>query len=158
MHKCRAALPLVFALLLVGLAVGAHAEAVSGEPAAGTARVWFIRIANVAQIRFLAASPTVFANGVPVGALPAGTEFYRDFAPGTYRFTVEPYGQPTDQSETVTLTPGSQVFLQVQWAASWQFGAPPPNWGSSPNTFVITALSPHLAQAYMPSLTYLGGR
>jgi hypothetical protein len=147
-----------FLLALAAFAAGARAEAVPGGMPPGTARVWFMRIADVTNARYLGASPTIFANGMPVGAIPAGTAFYRDLPPGTYRFTVEPYGLPTEQSETVTLAPGMQVYLQVQWAASWQFGYPPREWGSAPNTFVITALSPRLAAAYMPSLTYLGGR
>jgi hypothetical protein len=39
-------------------------------------------------------SPMIYANGKPIGTIPENSEFYRDFAPGTHRFTVDPYGSP----------------------------------------------------------------
>ncbi len=74
--------------------------------------------------------------------------------PRTYRFTVQPYGLPTGQTDTVSLAPGSQTYLQIQWAGSWQYGYPEAGWGFKPNTFVVTTMSPQLAQAYLPTLTY----
>lgn len=62
------------------------------------------------------------------------------------------------QVATVQLAAWTQTYLQVQRAASWQFGFPEAGWGFAPNTFVITSISPQLAQAYFPTLAYLGPR
>jgi hypothetical protein len=58
--------------------------------APGTARVWFLRgwDAPSGQGYVFGATPIVFANDVSVGDLPVGSSFFRDFPPGTYRFTV----------------------------------------------------------------------
>jgi hypothetical protein len=118
------------------------------------ARVWFLRPAGSLNGNVWAAAPMIYANRAPVANIRAGTEFYRDFAPGTYRFTVQPYGLPTGEADTVHLAPGTQTYLQVQWAASWQYGYPQAGWGFAPNTFIIRTMSPQLAQAYLPTLTY----
>ncbi len=126
--------------------------------AAGTARVWFLRgwDAPSGQTYVYAATPSVFANGAPVGNLPVGSSFFRDFSPGTYTFTVEPYGLPTPQAATLQLAAGTQSYLQAQWVASWEFGYPEADYSFAPNTFAILAMSPQLAQAYLPTLSYLG--
>src|SRR5262249_7721026 len=56
--------------------------------ASGTARLWFLRgwDAPSGQNYVFAAAPEIYANGAPVGDLPVGTIFFRDFAPGTYKF------------------------------------------------------------------------
>ena len=159
---CRSRLvtsPLVGLCLLVLASLApqplvAAAEAQTSAPAPGTERVWFLRPAGSLNGNVWAAAPMIYANGTPVGDIPAGTEFYRDFPPGTYRFTVQSYGLPTGQADTVSLAPGSQTYLHVQWAASWQYGYPEGGWGFAPNTFVIQTMSPQLAQAYLPSLAY----
>ena len=128
--------------------------------APGTARVWFLRgwDAPSGQNYVYAATPSVFANGAPVGNLPVGSSFFRDFSPGTYTFTVEPYGLPTPQATTVQLAAGTQNYLQAQWVASWEFGYPEADYSFAPNTFAVMAMSPQLAQAYLPTLSYLGQR
>ena len=128
--------------------------------APGTARVWFLRgwDAPSGQNYVYAATPSVFANGATVGNLPVGTSFFRDFSPGTYTFTVEPYGLPTPQATTVQLAAGTQSYLQAQWVASWEFGYPEADYSFAPNTFAIIAMSPQVAQAYLPTLSYLGQR
>jgi hypothetical protein len=124
----------------------------------GTARVWFVRASDSPIGYVQAAAPMIFVNGSPVASLPIETSFFRDFAPGTYNFTVEPYGLPTAQVETVRLTAGRQTYLQVLWAASWQTGYPEAGWGFAPNTFNILTMPPQVAQAYLPTLAYLGRR
>jgi hypothetical protein len=83
--------------ILLGLAVFADcsmaAAAIAQEmqtPAVqpGMARVWFLRPAGSLNGNVWAAAPMIYANGAPIGDIPAGTEFYRDFRPGTYSFTV----------------------------------------------------------------------
>jgi hypothetical protein len=87
-----------------------------------------------------------------------GSSFFRDFSPGSYTFTVEPYGLPTPQATTVQLAAGTQSYLQAQWVASWEFGYPEADYSFAPNTFAVMAMSPQLAQAYLPTLSYLGQR
>jgi hypothetical protein len=129
-------------------------------PAAGTARVWFLRgwDSPSGQTFVFAATPVVYANGAAVGQLPIGSSFFRDFAPGTYTFMVEPYGLPTSQATTLQLAAGTQSYLQAQWVASWQFGYPEAGWSFAPNTFAIFPMGQQVAQAYLPTLTYLGQR
>ena len=128
------------------------AEAQTPAPAPGTARVWFLRPAGSLDGNVWAAAPMIYANGTPIGDIPAGTDFYRDFPPGTYRFTMQPYGLPTGQADTVQLAPGTQTYLQIQWVASWQYGYPEGGWGFASNTFGIRPMSPQLARAYLPTL------
>jgi hypothetical protein len=124
-----------------------------------TARVWFLRESEPVNGNALAAAPMIFVNGSPLGRSVAGTVFYRDLAPGSYTFTVEPYGGlPTGQADTVRLGPGTQTYLQVQWLPSWQVGYPEANWSANPNTFGILTMPPQLAQAYIPTMTNLGQR
>ena len=54
----------------------------------------------------------------PSVTFPTGTEFFRDFAPGTYTFTVEPYGLPTPQAVTLQLAAGKQG--SVSTCARWR--------------------------------------
>ena len=128
--------------------------------APGTARVWFFRgwDAPSGQKFVYAAAPELYANGAPLGDLRVGTSFFRDFAPGTYTFTVQPYGLPTPQATTLQLAAGTQTYLQAQWVASWQFGYPEADFSFAPNTFAVLTTSPQVAQAYLPTLTYLGQR
>jgi hypothetical protein len=128
--------------------------------APGSARVWFFRgwDAPSGQGYVYAATPSVFANGALVGDLPVGSSFFRDFSPGTYTFTVEPYGLPTPQATTVQLAAGTQSYLQAQWVASWEFGYPEADYSFAPNTFAVFPASPQVAQAYLPTLSYLGQR
>ena len=147
-------LSLIMLTELTPQAVAAAAEAQTPGGAPGMARVWFLRPAGSLNGNVWAAAPMIYANGAPIGDIPAGTEFSRDFRPGTYSFTVQPYGLPTGQADTVQLAPGAQTYLEIQWLASWEQGYPEAGWGFAPNTFGILTMSPQLAQAYLPSLTY----
>src|SRR5262249_35651326 len=139
-------------LWLVVLALGACAPqgptiAQTEVPplAPGMARIWFLRTSLPPQFRALQAfSPMIFVNDAPVAATAAGTGFYRDFAPGTYRFTVQPLGLPTPQATTVDLAAGTQHYLQVDWVASWTQGYPPASWSFAPNTFAILNMAPQV--------------
>jgi hypothetical protein len=124
----------------------------------GMARVWFLRGSITPNGAVQAFAPMIYANGAPVANIPIGTGFYRDFAPGAYRFTVEPYGLPTSQATVLQLAPGMQAYLQVDWVASWTQGYAPASWSFAPNMFAILTMAPQLAQAYLPTLSYLGER
>jgi hypothetical protein len=157
---------LLIALGVVGLAGCAPQATVTTSQAQipaiapGTARVWFFRgwDSPSGQSFVYGAAPTIYANGAPFGEIPTGTAFFRDFPPGTYSFTVEPIGLPTPQAANVQLTAGTQNYLQVQWVASWQFGYPEVDFSFAPNTFAVLTASPQVAQAYLPTLSYLGQR
>jgi hypothetical protein len=145
--------------LVVFTSLAPQRVAVAAEPqvpalAPGMARVWFLRPAGSLNGNVWAASPEIYANGARIGEIPAGAEFYRDFRPGTYRFAVQPYGLPTGAADSVQLAPGMETYLEIQWVGSWEEGHPEAGWGFSPNTFGILTMSPQLAQAYLPTLTY----
>ena len=89
----------------------------------------------------------IYTNGAPVAAIPTETAFYRDFAPGTYRFTVQTFELPTTQATSLQLAPGTEYFLDVDWIYR---GA---NWAGS---FAMLPMGTQLAQAYLPTLNYLG--
>jgi hypothetical protein len=153
---------LVFALCLAGLGLAspqaiAAPDAQSASGSSATARVWFLRPLDAISGDVMGAAPEVYANGAPLTALPAGTKFYRDLPAGTYRFTVQPYGQPTAAADTVRLAPGSETYLQVQWVPTWEEGYPDGS-GLDSHSFFVLTMSPQLAQAYLPTLTYLGQR
>ena len=157
---------LLLAIGLVTVADCAPEERVTASQAQipplapGMARVWFLRgwDAPSGQTYVFGADTVVYANGATVGSLRTGTSFFRDFAPGTYTFTVQPFGLPTPQATTLQLTAGEQAYLQAQWVASWQFGYPEADFSFAPNTFAIFTMSPQVALAYLPTLAYLGPR
>ena len=141
-------------------AAGAAASAIAAAEipsGSGAGRVWFLWPSESVVGYDTGAVPTIYVNGAPLGAIQAGTEFYRDFPPGTYRFTVDPFGVPTDQATTLQVTPGSQTFLQVQWSPAWQQGYAGGR-GQMHSSFFIVMMSPQLAQAYLPTLANLGPR
>ena len=163
MCRCRLMGPLALGLCLLVAAGCAPqspltaSQAQTPGMAAGMARVWVLRQSDPQSGNVEAAAPMVFANGAPVGRSRAGTVFYRDFAPGSYTFTAEPYGGlPTGQAATVSLAAGTQNYLQVQWIASWQFGYPEGTWSDKPNTFGVLTMSPELARDYIATMIYLG--
>jgi hypothetical protein len=134
-----------------------QAQVPPGKP--GTARVWFYRPSLTPQFGAVQAfDPMIYANGAPIAAIAAGTDFYRDFAPGTYRFTVQPLGLPTGQATTLQLAPGTLDYLYIDWISSWTQGYPEVNFNFGPNTFGILSAAPQVAQAYLPTLAYLGER
>lgn len=162
MPKCRFAMLMMLGLLLAVLAdcapdaIATAAPIPALEP--GMARVWFLRASDSPKGYVQAAAPMIFANGSPVSNIPTNADFFRDFPPGTHRFTVEPYGLPTEQAAVVQLAPGTQTYLQVLWAASWETGYPEAGWGFGANTFNILPMSAQTARAYLPTLTSLGRR
>jgi hypothetical protein len=164
MRICRPAAAMLVGLCLVVLAACAQSGPTISQAQAppikpGMARVWFLRASISPQFGAVQAfAPVIYANGAPVAAIAAGTGFYRDFAPGTYRFTVQPLGLPTPQATTVQLASGTESYLYVDWVASWTQGYAPASWNFAPNMFAILTIPTQVAQAYLPTLGYLGER
>ena len=89
----------------------------------GMARVWILRQEDPPGGDIEAARPMVFANGAPIAESKEGTALFHDFSPGTYKFTVQAFGTPAGQSDTVQLASGMQTYLQVQAVPNWQQGS-----------------------------------
>ncbi|HEV7994823.1 MAG TPA: hypothetical protein VGP52_01060 [Stellaceae bacterium] len=121
--------------------------------APGMARVWILRQANAPGGNVEAADPMVYVNGTPIAPSAAGTAYYRDFAPGTYRFTVQAYGTPTGLGDTYQLVPETQTYLQVMGVPNWQLGS-----SVGGGSFALLAMSPQTAMQYLPTMTDLGPR
>jgi hypothetical protein len=119
----------------------------------GMARVWFFRQADPPGGNVYAAAPTVYANGAPVGDINQGTAFFHDFPPGKYRFTVQPFGTPTREHDTLQLVPGTQSYIQIQWEPNWEA-----NRTGGGSSFTVLTSSPEVARQYLPTLTNLGQR
>ena len=119
----------------------------------GMARVWFFRQTDPVSGNVEAGSPIIYANGAPVGQIEQGTAFFHNFPPGKYRFTVQPFGTPTREHDTLQLEPGTQTYVQVQWEANWQA-----NRTGGGSSFTVLTSSSELAQQYLPTLTNLGQR
>jgi hypothetical protein len=95
----------------------------------------------------------VFVNGTPLAQSTEGTEFFHDFQPGIYRFTVQSYGTPTNYIDTLQLTPGTEAYVQVEPVPNWEVGSA--NGGGS---FIVATMSPQEAQTYMPMMRDQGQR
>jgi hypothetical protein len=128
-----------------------QAQAPPVEP--GMARVWFFRQTDPGRGNVEAARPMIYANGAPVGQIEQGTAFFHNFSPGKYRFTVEPYGTPTREHDTLQLASGTQNYVQIQWEANWEA-----NRTGGGSSFTVLTSSPGVAQQYLPTLTNLGQR
>ena len=143
-------------LALVGCAPQSQVAASKAQVAPielGMARVWFFRQMDPTGGNVFAGTPIIYANGAAVGDLPQGTVFFHDFPAGKYRFTVQPYGTPTREHDTLQLAPGTQAYVQVQWEPNWEAGHT--GGGSS---FTVENSSPEVAQQYIPTLNNLGQR
>lgn len=102
------------ALVVVLIAMAGSALAASPDQAPpvapGQARVWFLRqLLPGEQFH----PPMLYVDGRPITTIGEGTTFYRDFAPGQYKFSVENCLPQSGSSQTMTLQPHTQYALQV---------------------------------------------
>jgi hypothetical protein len=152
----RQLLSIIIGLLILAgtmpAAIAAAPDAPMAAPSPGMARVWFLRPES-STIGAYGASPLIYANGASIGTLPVNSKFYRDFAAGTYRFTVERYGIPTGEAVTAQLTPGTQSYLEVQWLPTWEMG-----YAGKTHSFFILGMSAQIAQVWLPRLAYASQR
>jgi hypothetical protein len=127
---------------------GLQSYAAVAAQAPGTARVWFVRTKDPDEQY---GDPIIYANGQQVGRSIPGIAFYHDFPPGTYAFTVQSFGTPTNARDAVQLAPGSQTYLEVLWGGSWLVGS-----AGGATFFVRTLQPPQLGQAFVKMLTDQG--
>ena len=78
--------------------------------AAQQARVWFYRDLNPNAPM---ATPYVRIDGALAGVSRPGGASYRDVAPGRHQISVESYVNDGNQSRTVDLAPGAQLYAKV---------------------------------------------
>ena len=95
----------------------------------------------------------VYANGAALAQSAQGTVFFHDFQPGTYRFTVQPYGIPTSQVDTLQLAPGTEAYVQVVAEPAYYAGS-----SGTGVTFAVMTMAPQEAQVSMQSLRNIGQR
>ena len=120
-------------------------------PPAGLARVWFLRQYEPSESLW---TPMMFVNGAPMTPSMPGTIFYRDFAPGTYTFTVDSCGADVNQFPTVQLVSGAQYEYEIQSLESFK----PPDCPRGTGVFYVRPVQPRFLQLYLPQLAYLGPR
>jgi hypothetical protein len=120
--------------------------------APGMARVWVLRMPPQSGM-ITGAGPMVFVDGAPLARSPVYTVYYHDFRPGTYRFTVQPYGTPANLVDTVQLSPGMESYVQVQAVPNWQMGS---TVGGA--SFAVLTMAPAEAKSYLQTMKYLGER
>ena len=89
----------------------------------------------------------------PLARSAQGTVFFHDFQPGTYRFTVQPYGTPANLVATLQLAPGMEAYVQVQAVPNWEMGST-----AGGASFAVLTMSPAEAQPYLQMVTNLGQR
>jgi hypothetical protein len=159
MRRYRSPASIAICFSLMALAGPVAAQTATGSSASapplqsGMARVWVLRQPNSPYGNIEGADPVVYANGSPIAQSAPGTVFFRDFLPGTYRFTVQPYGTPANLVDTLQLAPGTQAYVQVQAVANWQEGSTVGGY-----SFAVLPMSPSEARAYMSDTAYLGPR
>jgi hypothetical protein len=154
MPKFRRLRPLLLGVLLFAgstPAMAAAPVAAIAEPA----QVWFLRPSSAASEIF-GAAPMIYANGAPIGTIPANSDFHRDYAPGTYSFTVQPYGIATGETTRLQLASGSRTYLEVQWVPNWEEGLPTVGPAPDSHSFYLINMPPQMARANLTGLTSLG--
>ena len=159
MPRYRLMQPLWFGFCLAVLAGCTPPNVTSSEAQAppvgpNVARVWFFRqMADPGLGNVDAGTPIIYANGSLIADIPQGSAFFHDFPPGKYWFTVQPYGTPTSEHDTLQLAPREQAYVQVQWEANWEA-----NRTGGGSSFTVLTSSSDVAQQYMPTLRNLGQR
>jgi len=113
----------------------------------GVARVWFLRQFQPGESMQM---PMIYVNGAPLASSQPGTRFFRDFAPGSYAFSVETCTQDFNQVAAPNLTAGSETYLEVQSLKTFR------SWDCVADTFYVRAIPAEWALRYIQQLTYLG--
>jgi hypothetical protein len=130
----------------VGLANATTPEQAPPIPP-GQARVWFARQLLPGSIM---TSPTVYVNGAPIAVSAQGTAFYRDFAPGQYKFTVENCLPQAGTAQAMTLQPNAQYLIEITQDDNGAWDCYPPQ------VSYLRQVPPQEAPNLLAPLTYLG--
>jgi hypothetical protein len=142
-----------FGLLALGIGMGPASAATPEQApplAAGAARVWFLRQLLPGTAMH---APMIYVDGAPIAESAEGTAFYRDFAPGTYRFSVENCLPEPGTSQTLTLRPNTQLALEV---TSDENG---PGFYCTPSQIsYLRPAQPQMLPYEFARLTYLGAK
>jgi hypothetical protein len=147
--------PCLGLLVLAGCATppsGTASQAPVSALQPGVARVWVLRQPSSPGGNIAASDPMVFVNGQPLAQSAPGTAFFHDFPPGTYSFTVQPYGTPTNFVDTLQLAPGMEVYVQVEGVPNWELGS------AGGASFVVMTMSPEEGKGYFQIMKNLGQR
>jgi hypothetical protein len=136
-------------MLLGGLMTPAFATNPEQAPPipAGQSRVWFARQLLPGSTQ---TSPQVYVNGAPIAISGQGTAFYRDFAPGQYKFTVENCLPQAGTGQDMTLRPNAQYLLEVTQDDNGAWDCYPPQ------VSYLRQVPPQEAAYLLTPLTYLG--
>ena len=156
MRKHRPMAPLWLGIGLLMLAGCAAQPTASQAPVPALqpnmARVWVLRTPSLGAVT-TGADPMVYVNGAPLAQSAQKTVFFHDLPPGTYRFTVQSYGEAPNQVDTLQLAPGTQAYVQVVAVPNYYLGS-----SASGASFELMTMAPQEAQASMVSLTNIGQR
>jgi hypothetical protein len=159
MRTHRLLAPLGFCLGLLVLAgcaappTGTASQAAAPALQPGMARVWVLRQPTSPGGNIAASDPMVFVNGAPLARSAQGTVFFHDLQPGTYRFTVQPYGTPANLVDTLQLAPGMEAYVQVAAVPNWSVGST-----AGGASFAVLTMPAAEAQSYLPTMADLGQR
>ncbi|HTQ32581.1 MAG TPA: hypothetical protein VMI30_00320 [Stellaceae bacterium] len=98
--------------ILAGCAAPQHVAAVAPGPIPpGQARIWFYRVYDPSLSRNVA---NVDVNGArAVSVLPGDGPAFVDVAPGNYYIAPESFGVDTNQTRTVNLAAGEEVYVKI---------------------------------------------
>jgi hypothetical protein len=145
---------LILSLIAIGIGgcapVGAAGLSAAAAPVpADRARLYVYRELHIYGSPVWTA---VSLNGDKIGDSAPGTVFYRDVAPGTYEIEVRSDQLYPNQFKTVTLAPGSIIFVKIQEARSWG-----KSFGGGGNTFVVTIVDPATGYREIGAVRSVGG-
>jgi hypothetical protein len=133
-------------VMLAGSAFAATPDQAPPVPP-GQSRVWFMRQLLPGEDFH---APMLYVNGTPITTIGEGTTFYRDFAPGQYRFSVENCLPQRGDTQTMTLQPHTQYALQITQDDNGAWDCNPPQ------VSYLQQVSPQQVPYYFAPLTYMG--
>lgn len=123
----------------------------------GEARIWFYR--DLAPYENLAET-FVRLNGVAVGVSQAGGAFYVDVRPGHYNISADSYLAAPEQTSTVDLAAGQEIYAKVLPSDPWVEGGGGGDRGGGGyrrNTFYVWLYPPEAARPAIAQSSFYGG-
>ena len=117
----------------------------------GQARVWIVRGSQPSDPLDIYRIEAVTLNGVTVGYSQLGGAFYRDVAPGHYVIAADRSGIDHDESATVDLAAGQQVYLKLE-ELGWPGGGE-----NMTHLEAVRLMPPQTARTAIAQLAFLNG-